>query len=156
VSGPRQIGWIKSLVLIGGIMAGTQRLEAQVGLSSGLSQVTLVARVSPRGSIQSVSGQRESGQEGAIRLVSVTVQLSANTGYQLRVHRAGNLANRIWVRSANGRFEELTAGAPVTVASDRNCTGQWQREVQYRVETAEDAELAGLPVRYEVAINPTM
>jgi hypothetical protein len=144
------------LIAMGGVLMPVEQLEAQVGLSSGVSQVALFARSAPRGSIQGVSGQRENGRDGAVRQLSVTVRMSANTGYQLRVQRSGNPTNRIWVRSADGRFQELASGVPVTVASDRHGAGQWERQVEYRVEVAEGSEPAGLPVRYEIAVDPTM
>jgi hypothetical protein len=134
-----------------------QGAEAQVGLSSGMAQVALVARIAPRGSIQGVSAQRETGRVGTLREASVTVRMSANTGYQLMVRGTGAPTSRIWVQAANGEFQELTAGSSVTVAQDTHRAGQWEREVRYRIE-AQDSEDNGsaLPVRYEIAINPTM
>jgi hypothetical protein len=86
------------------------------------------------------------------------VRMSANTGYQLVARGTGAASSRIWVRAASGEFQELTAGSSVTVARDTHCAGQWEREVRYRIEGSDsndDGSLA-LPVRYEIAINPTM
>jgi hypothetical protein len=134
-----------------------QGVEAQIGLTSGVAQVALIARIAPRGSIQAVSAQRETGRVGTMREASVTVRMSANTGYQLVVKGTGTPTSRIWVRSANGEFQELTAGSSVTVAQDTHCAGQWEREVRYRIE-AQDApgDPTVLPVRYEIAINPVI
>jgi hypothetical protein len=63
-------------------------------------------------------------------------------------------ASRIWVRGVNGDFQELTAGSSVTVGRGTHAAGQWEREVQYRIESA--GELNSLPVRYEMAINPQL
>jgi hypothetical protein len=133
-------------------------LEAQVGLRSGMAQVALVARVAPRGSIQGVSPHRETGRLGSVREASVMVRWSANTGYQLIVRGTGVRTSRIWVQAASGEFQELTAGSSVTVAQDSRRAGQWEREVRYRIESADAAtdDLPVLPVRYEIAINPTM
>lgn len=133
-------------------------LEAQVGLRSGMAQVALVARVAPRGAIQGVSAQRETGRSGSVREASVMIRWSANTGYRLIVRGSGVQTSRIWVQASSGEFQELTAGSAVTVAQDSRRAGQWEREVRYRIESADAAtgDLAVLPVRYEIAINPTM
>jgi hypothetical protein len=149
----------QTVALVGLLVLGSaQAAEGQVGLTSGMAQVTLVARIAPRGSIQAVGAQRETARQGTVREVSVTVGLSANTGYQLIVRGTAVPASRVWVRSATGEYQELTSGTSVTVARDTRCAGQWQREVQYRIETSDAAgsELQNLPVRYEIAINPVM
>jgi hypothetical protein len=63
-------------------------------------------------------------------------------------------ASHIWVRGVNGEFQELTAGSSVTVARGMHGAGEWDREVQYRIESAGD--LNSLPVRYEIALNPQL
>jgi hypothetical protein len=62
--------------------------------------------------------------------------------------------SRIWVRGVNGEFEEFCAGSSVTVARGTHAAGQWEREVQYRIESA--GNLNSLPVRYEIAIDPKL
>ena len=140
------------------LVTAPQMLEAQVGLTSSMAQVALVARSAPRGSIQGVSAPRETGRSGSVQEASVTVRLSANTGHQLIVRGTGAPSSRIWVRAVNGEFQELTAGSSVTVARNGHSAGQWDREVQYRIETPDAADInqQALPVRYEIAINPTM
>jgi hypothetical protein len=147
----------RTLALLLGSVLTSQQAAAQVGLTSGMAQVALVARIAPRGSIQGVGAQRETGRTASVREVSVMVRMSANTGYQLLVRGTTTPTSRIWVRAANGAFQELTAGSSVTVARDTHCAGQWEREVRYRIETidSDNTELRPLPVRYEVAINPT-
>lgn len=150
---------LRTLAAIGMVVLATPRVaESQIGLISGMAQVTLVARIPPRGSIQGVSAQRENGRTGTLREASVTVRVSVNTGYQLLVRAAGVPTSRIWVRAVTGEFQELTAGSPVTVARDTRCAGQWEREVHYRIESSgpDDAASNALPVRYEIAINPTL
>jgi hypothetical protein len=152
------IGTLRTLATISVALFGrTQGVEAQIGLTSGMAQVALVARIAPRGSIQGVSGQRETGRVGTIREASVTVRMSANTGYQLMVKGTGTSTSRVWVQATTGEFQELTAGSSVTVARDTHCAGQWEREVHYRIEAPESsADQTVLPVRYEIAINPVI
>jgi hypothetical protein len=137
------------------LLALPRVLEAQVGLTSGMAQVTLVARVAPRGTIQGVSPQRETGNSGSVRESSVTVRLAANAGYQLIVRGTATPTSRIWVRSANGEFQELRAGSAVVVARDPRGGGEWERSVHYRIETSGNGAPL-LPVRYEIAIAPTI
>jgi hypothetical protein len=40
------------------------------------------------------------------------------------------------------------------VARGTHAAGQWEREVQYRIESA--GNLNSLPVRYEIAIDPKL
>jgi hypothetical protein len=115
---------------------------------------TLVAHIAPRGSIQGVSAERETSRMGSIREASVMVRVAANTGYQLMVRGTAVADSRIWVRGVDGEFQELTAGSSVTVARGTHAAGQWDREVQYRIESAGD--LNSLPVRYEIALSPQL
>jgi hypothetical protein len=139
------------------LIAAPGGAHGQVGITSGLAQVALVARIAPRGSIQGVSAQRET-TTGTLRYGSVTVKVSANSGYQLRVRGTAASASRIWVRAVSGEFQEVKAGSAVTVAKDAQCAGQWEREVQYRIQTQAGgvSTPAPLPVVYEIAISPTL
>jgi hypothetical protein len=152
------IGTVRTLAtLLAVLLSRPQGVQAQIGLTSGVAQVALIARIAPRGSIQGVGAQRETARVGTMRESSVTVRMTANTGYQLVVKGTGTSSTRIWVRAASGEFQELTAGSSVTVARDTHCAGQWEREVQYRIEAPESAaDPAALPVRYEIAINPVL
>jgi hypothetical protein len=146
---------VRTFAAIGMAVLATPRVaESQIGLASGLTQVTLVAHIPPRGSIQGVSAERETARLGSVREASVMVRVAANTGYQLVVRGTPVAASRIWVRGVNGEFQELTAGSSVTVARGAHAAGQWDREVQYRIESAGD--LNSLPVRYEIALNPQL
>jgi hypothetical protein len=119
-----------------------------------MAQIALVAHIAPRGSIQGVSAERETARMGSVREASVMVRVAANTAYQLMVRGTAVAASRVWVRDVNGEFQELTAGSSVTVARGTHAAGEWDREVQYRIESA--GELNSLPVRYEMAINPQL
>jgi hypothetical protein len=141
----------RALILVAVTLSLPSVARSQVGISSGLTQITLVARVAPHGSIKGVSAERETGRMGGLREASTTVRLSANAGYRLVVKAAGTPSSRVWVRAVTGEFQELTAGSSVTVARGTQAV-ESEREVQYRIESAGD-EL-GLPVRYELAIAP--
>jgi hypothetical protein len=126
----------------------------QVGIPSGVAQVTLVAHVVTRASVQGVSGERVMGRVGGLRETSTTVRISANTGYRLIIRRAGAPSSRVWVRAVTGEFQELTDGSSVTVAQGAYGAVAWEREIQYRIEAAGMEE--SLPVRYEMAISPQL
>ena len=145
---------VRTVAALGVVLAFPGVAQSQVGISSGVAQIALVAHIAPRGSIQGVSAERETGRMGAVREASVMVRVAANTGYQLVVRGTSVAASRIWVRGVNGEFQELTASSSVTVARGTHAAGHWDREVQYRIESAGD--LNSLPVRYEIAIDPTL
>jgi hypothetical protein len=65
VGAARQAFDVTRIALALVLLALPRVLEAQVGLTSGMAQVTLVARVAPRGTIQGVSPQRETGNSGS-------------------------------------------------------------------------------------------
>ena len=145
---------VRILAALGVVLALPGVAESQVGITSGVTQIALVAHVAPRGSIQAVSAERETGRMGSVREASVSVRVVANTGYQLVVRGTAVTTSRIWVRGVNGEFQELTASSSVTVARGTHAAGQWEREVHYRIESAGD--LNSLPVRYEIAIDPKL
>ena len=145
---------VRTVAALGVVLALPGIAQSQVGISSGVTQIALVAHIAPHGSIQGVSAERETGRVGSVREASVMVRVAANTGYQLVVRGTAAAASRIWVRGVNGEFQELTAGSSVTVARGTHAAGQWDREVQYRIESAGD--LNSLPVRYEIAMDPTL
>lgn len=139
-------------------LVGAEPMVAQVGLGSNVAQVALRVRVAPRASIQGVGPTVRSSSEGFLTEASVKVRLSTNTGYRLvAVGLPSSSPSRVWVRSATGDFQELVSGASVTVARDSRTAGQVEREVSYRVESANgDNNIEALPVRYEVVITPTI
>ena len=145
---------VRMVAALGLVLALPGAAQSQVGISSGVAQIALVAHIAPRGSIQGVSAERETGRMGSVREASVMVRIAANTGYQLMVRGTAVADSRIWVRGVNGEFQELTAGSSVTVARGAHAAGEWDREVQYRIESAGD--LNSLPIRYEIAIDPTL
>jgi hypothetical protein len=138
------------------LMGLAQNADAQVGIRSEVAQMTLTARSVPQGLIRAVEPARQIGRNGTTIEATMMVRLSANTGYRLAV-RGGLTANRIWVRDVNGVYQELTGTSSVTVARNQHGAGEWEREVRYRVAVSEEKELSeSLPVRYELAIDPTI
>jgi hypothetical protein len=137
-------------------------LQAQVGLTSGAAQVALMVRAAPRASVNGVSPTQETARLGTLREGTIKVHLSANTAYRLVVvstQPAGPTAgpSRLWVRAENGRFEELTSGAAVTVARGHHADGHSEPEMSFRSEnSASGRPTELLPVRYEVRIEPTI
>lgn len=144
-------------VVLLGLVSPIRVAAAQVGISSGVGQVALVARRAAEGSIHAVTPAQQTGRAGQMIEASTMVRLSATSGYQLTVQGLGTSSAKIWVRDVNGTYQELTRGSSVTVARGSHTEGQWESEVQYRVEASQSSELAGpLPVRYEMRINPVM
>lgn len=138
-------------------LVGTTPLLGQVGMGSNIAQVALVVRVAPKASIQGVGPVVRSNSNGSVTEASVKVRLSTNTGYRLvAVGLGSSRGSRMWVRSNTGEFQELTAGASVTVARESRTAGQLEREVSYRIESTSSDQVESLPVRYEVVINPTI
>ena len=130
--------------------------QAQVGITSGIAKVSLMAYSTPKFSMEGVGQQREVRRIGNLRETAVLVALSVNTGYQLIVRGTGTTTSRVWVRASTGDFQELKPGSAVTVA--RGARSEGDREIRYRIESP-DAPAVGnqpLPVRYEIAVNPTL
>jgi hypothetical protein len=147
-------GWVLATVGVFLSLAGT--VQAQVGLRSGVAQVALVAHSAPHGSILHLGAERQEGLQAGYEMAAVTLRVSANRGYRLVVRATGNAPTgfRLWVRSADGQFQELLAGSPVTVARDRSGSGEWDREIHYRIQAPGPDREAPLPVRYELHIDP--
>jgi hypothetical protein len=148
----RSIDILGRLVVGAALLGAPRSLVAQVGLTSGLARVAVVAHVAPKGSIQGVGVATETGRSGNLGEFSVALSLTANTSYKLVVRKVGASASRIWVRSAAGNFEELRAGLPVVVAQDSDCAGE--KQVQYRTEGGEVVDLASIV--YDLVLAPTL
>jgi hypothetical protein len=154
----RQALFTRTLTLLGlAVLGSPEASEAQVGLRSGVAQVTLLARVPAQGSIEGISVPRETRRVGQVSEATGSVRLSANTGYQLQVRRIPGAPTRMWVQASNGTFQELTPGASITVAQDQQSAGETEREVRFRIEIpSNETAPAALPVRYEMALKPTL
>ncbi|HKP48992.1 MAG TPA: hypothetical protein VJU17_03175 [Gemmatimonadales bacterium] len=117
----------------------------------------LVAHVDPQGSISSVTPLRPTNQAGLLMEAVTTVQLSSNAGYRLIVRGWGGSTSRLWVRSTTGEFVRLTAGTSVAVAGAAHGSKETLQDVYFRFEAPDSGgTLPPLPVRYELAIDPTI
>jgi hypothetical protein len=133
------------------------RAEAQVGLTSGIAQVGLIARAPLQGTIEGLETHGGIGLSSSQGNESITLRLSSNSGYRLIVRGSGVRSEelRIWFRSVAGELEEITDGSAVVVADGSKTTGITERKVEYRVEgVTKDSE--PLPVYYELQVSPSL
>ena len=138
------------------VLALPQTLPAQASVTSNLAQVALVAEVGLRASIPIVSPAVQTARQGQLREASVNVRFATNNGYRLVVFGGRAVdGSRVWVRAATGEYQELTPGASATVARGMRSSGQWEREVSYRIESAA-GDVVDLPVRYEIVVDATI
>ena len=135
-------------------LASASSLEAQLGLSSGAAQVALMVRVAPRTSMPAVSPARRIQGQDQMTEVAVNVRYSVNSAYRLVVRATdAHPTSRMWVRAADGEYQEVIAGSSVTVTRGAHSAGLLEREVRYRIESRASLEL---PVRYELAVDPAI
>ncbi len=86
-----------------------------------------------------------------------TVRLSSNAGYRLIVRGLDGSTSRVWVRSSTGEFVLLTAGTSVPVAGALRGSQETLQDVYFRFEMpVSGGTPPPLPVRYELAIDPTI
>jgi hypothetical protein len=147
------LGWMATLASAG-------VLQAQVGLSSGMAQVVLVARSAPRGSIDSIGLPVERATGGSTREVSVAVMVSSNTAYCLSVIRNDDQNSEwggMWVQAAGGEFQSLERGLSILVARGQSDPAIGSLNVLYRMEPGNPTgAIQAPPVRYELAITPQL
>lgn len=142
-------------------LTGPAGLQAQAGLASGLSTITLTAAVPPRASISSAGSARETARLGSLREEEVMVRLSANAAYKLVVvgtdvaGQAGPTPG-LWVRVETGQFVEVRPGAVVTVIRGQHGVAYSQHPVTFRRERSGPMRPHVYPVRYELRIDPTI
>jgi hypothetical protein len=132
----------------------------QIGLSSGLGQVVLVARSAPGGSIDSVGLPVQRAGSRAGREIMVAVRVSANTAYRLSVVRCDpqdSPYGRIQVQGVSGEFQRVERGTSILVALGQAESGTGRVTVLYRMQPSSSLEPAvALPIRYELAIAPQL
>jgi hypothetical protein len=154
-----------ALALFMGFLAWPGEIQGQVGILSRAAQVGLVATAPVRASMPGVSRLREGHAIGSLRQGAVSVRLSSNGGFRLIVRGIGDAngarphaGSRVWVRAVDGQFHEVKAGSAFIVARQDQQGGDYQPEVQYRIEssTSDREATRVLPVRYEVAVNPVL
>ena len=130
---------------------------AQVGLTSGLASVTLLARRSPEGALTTVGTARELSRHGSVREMLATVHITINSGYRLVARRSPGANARVWVKSMGGEFQELRSDSSVTVDRDGVGGGLREREIYFRVDgPGSSGSLGPLPVFYDLVVRPTL
>jgi hypothetical protein len=148
--------WSRVTLVLGvGSLAFFQVAAAQIGISSGIAQIALVAHVPARAEIRETHPARHR-RSGSLQETSLSVRLATNGGYRLLAKATNDAGARVWVRAVDGRFRELVPGTAIVVAQDRVGTGGLERQVQYRVESdGKSSPKPAPPVRYEIVVNPT-
>ena len=132
-------------------------LSGQVGISSSVAQVALIARAVPLVTLHAVGRPRQTERRGNLRSAVVSLHFSANSAHRLIVRNTSTEdSSRVWVRVVDGTYAELVPGAVLRIARSGGSTRVIEREISYRIESnSENAELE-LPVRYEIAVDPTL
>jgi hypothetical protein len=149
-------------------LLATASLAAQTdkrSLTSAVGQVQLSAVMLPTARLDGSSrivGWRRSdwGTEGV-----ATLAVIPNAAYRLVVYRvdqeapaAADVSRRIWVEGADGVFEEVLVGLPVVIRRSGVTQAAQAATLRVRAELGglPSASPAGLPLRYEIQIQPTL
>ena len=149
-------------------LLATAPLAGQTGqgsLASAVGHVQLSATMLPtarlEGSSRIVGWHRsDSGDEGL-----VTLAVLPNAAYRLVVYRADREASvraetsrRIWVERIDGTLEEVRMGMPVVIRRPGIMQSKQAATLRVRTDFAgpSGASPAGLPLRYEIQIQPTL
>jgi hypothetical protein len=141
------LGAVALMTSLGGV-----DLRAQVGISSTMTQVSLVARAPAHATIPGVSAQREIGRRGDLREAAVRIHLLANSGYRLVARANAGATSRVWIHLAEDHYQELVPGGSVTLPGGRH--GSSEREVRYLTDGR--SLLGEAPVRFELVIDPAI
>jgi hypothetical protein len=131
---------------------GGADLQAQVGISSRATQVSLVARAPLHANMPLLSAHRVIGRRGDLSEAAVRLDLLVNSGYRLVAHSNAPSASRVWIQVAGGDYQELVPGAPVTLPGDHRSRSE--REVRYLTDGSTSS--AELPLRFELLIDPVI
>ena len=159
----RLIGSANAAALLATAPLAAQTLKRS--LTSAVSQVQLGAVMLPTahldGSSRIVGWRRsDSGAEGV-----ATLTVLPNAAYRLVVYRVDQEApakaeasRRIWVEGADGRLEEVRVGRPVVIRRPRVTQAMQAVTVRVRADLGgpSSPSPAGLPLRYEIQIQPTL
>ena len=125
-------------------------LQAQGGLSSGLTQVSLVVRAPAYATLPALSAHREIGRRGDLREAAIQINLMANSGYRLVARGNAGSDSRVWVHVADDDYQELIPGKSVTLPGARR--GGSEREVRYLTDSGTFS--AELPLHFELVVDP--
>jgi hypothetical protein len=136
-----------SLALIG---QGSTDLQAQVGISSRVAQVSLVVRAPSHADMPRVSAPRTIGRRGDLTEAAVRLNLLVNSGYRLIARGTAGSTSRVWIQVEDDDYQELVPGRAVTLPRERR--GNSEREVRYLTNGSTSS--ADMPVRFELVIDP--
>ena len=127
-------------------------LQAQVGISSSVTQVSLVVRAPSTVAMPRVSTHRNIGRRGDLREAAVRIHLPGNSGYRLLARGNAGSKSRVWIHVTDDHYQELIPGGAVTLPGGRR--GSSEREVRYLTDGSTSA--AEVPVRFELVIDPVI
>jgi hypothetical protein len=136
-------------VALTGPLVGAE-LQAQVGLSSGVTRVSLLVRAPSYATMPAVSAQREIGRHGNLKETAVRIGLLSNSGYRLVARSDAGSTSRIWIHVAEDDYRELAPGKSVTLPGERR--GRSEHEVRYLTDGSTSS--SELPLRFELVIDP--
>jgi hypothetical protein len=142
------------LVTLTAMSTAVSAAQAQVGISSGVAQVSLAARAASHASMPAASLPRRISGRGTMTEAAIRIHLVANSSYRLVAHETAGRASRVWVQVKDGEFQELAPGSGLTVL--REPGGSSEREVRYMTEANSAAVFTEVPLRFELVIDPTI
>jgi hypothetical protein len=125
-------------------------LQAQVGLSSGVSQISLMVRAPSHAAMPAVSVHRQIGRRGDLREAALRIHLLANSSYRLVARGNVGSTSRVWVQVANDDYQELIPGKSVALPGTRR--GSSEREIHYLTDGGTSS--AELPLHFELVVDP--
>jgi hypothetical protein len=140
-------------MILGAMSTAASTAQAQVGISSGVAEVSMVARAASRASMPSVGVARRIGGFGTMTEVAVRVHLTANSGYRLVARGSAGTASRVWVQLGDGEYQKLVHGAALTLSHERG--GSSEQEVHYLAESTA-ANVTEMPIRLELVVDPAI
>ena len=123
-------------------------LEAQVGISSAVTQVALVIRVPSHVTVPSVSHWKI-GRRGNLDEAAVRISVPASSGYRVVARSTAGTTARVWIQVAGDSYREITSGGAVTLPGARH--GSSEREVRYLTDG--DTSATGVPLHFELVID---
>jgi hypothetical protein len=126
-------------------------LQAQVGISSGVTQVALVVHAPSHATLPSVS-HRKMGRRGNLSEAGIRIHVSATSGYRVVARGNAGMTSRIWIQVADEHYQEVTPGAAVTLPGGQRGTSE--REVRYLTDGS--SSTADVPVHLELVIDPVI
>jgi hypothetical protein len=140
-------------MILGPISTAGRAAHAQVGMTSGLAQVSLVVRAASQASMPAAGLPRRIVRGGTLSEAVVTLQLQANSGYRLVAQQSAGAASRVWVH-VDGTYQELTPGSALTVSRER--AGSSEREVRYMTDASTATAFTEAPIRFEMVVDPAI